>query len=837
MGRDVPDSLLHGMVFQTFRSGFGRPDKQELLYSDNSISDSAVRVHNSEFGDEVKKLSKNWLLLPISLFIIALIFDFAPELGLPYEKISLPLSFPFNNPAWLIEIVAIAMLTIILYKAYRKPIIVFVYIFIFTFIFLLELSIQSIIQTPENYIVNLTNPTQILYYNETQSNSSQSSWNETFTTNENMTFYITIPKNSDVIFGALNLSGVFNDVYDDTEDSYINSSSSTWTSNLQPSQCVDEDWTNWCEPDGQIAWIVENYTSTNNIDNITWNGKFTSNSDPSSGYNCYVNISFWNYTEGDWTDVFNNLTDSSGSQVIYNHTFTVSASDFTGSNKNLSINTTLTDTANCYISYYEGEIILGAYPNSPYLDVGSNGNKDWEYSGEFNHTQNRTSDFSSEINTYLSTCSEDSNGLCTVPFILHSDSAGQIQIDDINITWSQENTNMSQLFLYEDKSSKYQIYWNDSFKIGSNITIDGFYVNNASTVGYWDDVSYDLSYKSGNAYIDITDLILTYPNTSAESNHTLTDDVKWSTNLTIRKSDGSYSDSYVIESNDQVTRTYYANNTGTADLSGCNATLENRTVGTSLNSYVSFNTSNFALTAGTTKYFTMTLTNVPASVTIYYQQLNVTCSGSTVEALMSIDVSSSAATGAGGGGGGDFIGAECGNGICELPHETFENCPADCYYVNISIRPTGFSLFAKPGEIKYRTVFNAPLRISVTNLGVNKIDTKFYVEGELTGKIVFKNYEKAFTIIPDETKIIDFEIHSPSEEGIYQSSFIFETGVEKRSIGLKLSVSERPSWFQMPISFLTYEFPIPLPTRIIKVPVWTILLLILVIIVIIFIIL
>jgi len=71
-------------------------------------------------------------------------------------------------------------------------------------------------------------------------------------------------------------------------------------------------------------------------------------------------------------------------------------------------------------------------PNNTYLDTGGNGNKDWQFGGEFIQSNNRTADFSSEVNNYLPTCSNDP---CDVPFVLHSDSAGIIQVSDISITY------------------------------------------------------------------------------------------------------------------------------------------------------------------------------------------------------------------------------------------------------------------------------------------------------------------------------------------------------------------------------------------------------------------
>jgi hypothetical protein len=61
-------------------------------------------------------------------------------------------------------------------------------------------------QISTNFIINLSS-TNWIRFNETQNSVSQSIWNETFGVNENYTFWITLPKNSNIVDAKINLSG------------------------------------------------------------------------------------------------------------------------------------------------------------------------------------------------------------------------------------------------------------------------------------------------------------------------------------------------------------------------------------------------------------------------------------------------------------------------------------------------------------------------------------------------------------------------------------------------------------------------------------------------------
>ena len=74
------------------------------------------------------------------------------------------------------------------------------------------------------------------------------------------------------------------------------------------------------------------------------------------------------------------------------------------------------------------------YPTNPYLDVSGDGDTEWSYSGEFMVTE-RTSDFSQEINDYLLNCTPDTEGYCDIPLVLYSNTAGKIEISNIDVNY------------------------------------------------------------------------------------------------------------------------------------------------------------------------------------------------------------------------------------------------------------------------------------------------------------------------------------------------------------------------------------------------------------------
>jgi hypothetical protein len=75
-----------------------------------------------------------------------------------------------------------------------------------------------------------------------------------------------------------------------------------------------------------------------------------------------------------------------------------------------------------------------SFPVNTSVDITNNGIKEWKHEGVLNTTEMIT-DFSNEISQYLSTCSANDLGYCSVPLVFHSDLGGIVQISDINITY------------------------------------------------------------------------------------------------------------------------------------------------------------------------------------------------------------------------------------------------------------------------------------------------------------------------------------------------------------------------------------------------------------------
>jgi len=71
-----------------------------------------------------------------------------------------------------------------------------------------------------------------------------------------------------------------------------------------------------------------------------------------------------------------------------------------------------------------------------YIEMGTlDGNYEWNYTTKFNITS--TADLNiSAIQSYLDSCSPDSNGNCSVPLLLHSDTAGKIELSSLTVNYT-----------------------------------------------------------------------------------------------------------------------------------------------------------------------------------------------------------------------------------------------------------------------------------------------------------------------------------------------------------------------------------------------------------------
>ena len=118
------------------------------------------------------------------------------------------------------------------------------------------------------------------------------------------------------------------------------------------------------------------------------------------------------------------------------------------------------------------------FPRNPWLDVAANGTKEWEYSGNYSSTQT-TNNFSSEINTFLSTCTP-TNKRCSLPLKHHSDDNGRLKDSKINITYDYNAS--AEIYYNWVWNETNNIIINKTYNRGKNITYD---TNPAENITIW----------------------------------------------------------------------------------------------------------------------------------------------------------------------------------------------------------------------------------------------------------------------------------------------------------------------------------------------------------------
>jgi len=85
---------------------------------------------------------------------------------------------------------------------------------------------------------------------------------------------------------------------------------------------------------------------------------------------------------------------------------------------------------------------------------------EWQYSGDYSGIQT-TSDFSKEINDYLLYCLPDSQGYCNVSLMIHSDTAGRIEVSDLNISYISGDY-LKMFYNIKDKWTLANFTWQNS---------------------------------------------------------------------------------------------------------------------------------------------------------------------------------------------------------------------------------------------------------------------------------------------------------------------------------------------------------------------------------------
>lgn len=268
----------------------------------------------------------------------------------------------------------------------------------------------------------------------------QTSENLTFTGNQNITRNISIPYNALVNSALVNLSGNLNyaDCYQETanvstvcgglntgiyscvgtfQNSCLNGYDGNWYgTSVSPAEYSEDFlYINYTKPANAISAYIKHKWNNQLPDYVTYNDKI-----PNTCFS-YNKISLS-------VSVARNLDYYPSYLKCYNGTSWI------------TIRTISMDGWTAQMGFYEEAITwnLSYYPTSPYIQI--NNTKIWNFTGTFNTTNNKTSDFSTTANNMLSsgTCNGGViNGInCEIPFIFHSDTTGVLQYSDLNITYT-----------------------------------------------------------------------------------------------------------------------------------------------------------------------------------------------------------------------------------------------------------------------------------------------------------------------------------------------------------------------------------------------------------------
>lgn len=108
----------------------------------------------------------------------------------------------------------------------------------------------------------------------------------------------------------------------------------------------------------------------------------------------------------------------------------------------------------------------GQCPTNPSVDIGNDGDSDWNYTGEYCIT-NRTDDFLLEVRDFLDYC-DDEDGYCNVTINVSSESAGIIGLDDIDI----EYTDNPKIILLSPFHNKIDLDGNITFVYNVTVGVD-----------------------------------------------------------------------------------------------------------------------------------------------------------------------------------------------------------------------------------------------------------------------------------------------------------------------------------------------------------------------------
>jgi hypothetical protein len=413
------------------------------------------------------------------------------------------------------------------------------------------------------------------------------------TGNKTITRFLAVPSTvSKIVTALMNITTIMN--LSNRTVSLGNPYSTSGVSTVYITRANDGDWTNTGWMNNANSYIYENYTS-NSIKPIRANFTFKTALFTGGGHNGNFNLYYYNYTSFNWISiggcsyltVFDNTNISTCSFNI--------PSD--GLNKTIQVKINITyDVAGGLLGstgYYEGAMTIQDIGG---INVTINNQSIYD-TGDFNfysiQVKNRTNNFATYINSYLSICNYIDN-FCNVPINFYSDNTGILSY--LDMFFSSDGLNIINS-TYSSNSFETQ---SESFNL--NVTYD----NNAYTSSIANLVYNGTSYSStktgsdGNYLFSKTiDLpLINYP----------TQNISFYWNISLTNSSGTYS---FLSSNyyQIVNRTYLYICNLTYTVPYVNFTFQEETLLNSMNASIDEANWNYYLGSGSV-YKTYSFINV-----------------------------------------------------------------------------------------------------------------------------------------------------------------------------------------------------------------------------------
>lgn len=262
-----------------------------------------------------------------------------------------------------------------------------------------------------------------------QLNDSSSITNISFIQQRNQTVYLRIPKHAQIINASLNLTGFPNNLICYQESANTSNQGATddscgqiYTGNYSwsgiwssPERAYDGNWTrdNWADPmGGGSHYLYINYTKPVAAIGGIW--------------------------EVGYSDGVTNITIP---DACWNYSSTVVALRISQISTNVNNETCFTGAGwptlftSDYMDIYEEAMIwnISFYPSNVSLSLNS---QIWNSSGFFNLTNVRTTDFASQLSSSLSSCIASADNLCDINMTAISYTTGILQVSDILINYT-----------------------------------------------------------------------------------------------------------------------------------------------------------------------------------------------------------------------------------------------------------------------------------------------------------------------------------------------------------------------------------------------------------------